>query len=160
MGSNGVTDGDVASPQPQPAEDAVVGAKVQLQGAILHVDSLFRTIDFYTRLLDLQIARTSPNAAVLASRTGVSTLGLHERGTPHFTDRTVQALVWHVSTLEALDEIEQRLKDLGARALRRRFDQPLTLLSTRDPDDQRLLFIHYEGDIDIPKDIPSEVYWY
>jgi hypothetical protein len=72
----------------------------------------------------------------------------------------VQALVWHVSTLEALDEIEQRLKDLGARALKRRFDQPLTLLSTRDPDDQRLLFIHYEGDIDIPKDIPSEVYWY
>ena len=159
MGSNGVADGDVASPQPQPAEDAIVGANVQLQGAILHVESLFRTIDFYTRLLDLQIARRSPDAAVLASQTGVSTLALRERGAPHFTDRTVQALVWHVSTLEALDEIEQRLKQLGAR-LKRRFEQPLTLLSTRDPDGQRLLFIHYEGDIDIPEDIPAEVFWY
>ena len=97
---------------------------------------------------------------MLASQTGVSTLALRERGAPHFTDRTVQALVWHVSTLEALDEIEQRLKDLGARALKRRFEQPLTLLSTRDPDGQRLLFIHYEGDINIPEDIPAEVFWY
>ena len=160
MGSNGVADGDVASPQPQPAEDAIVGANVQLQGAILHVESLFRTIDFYTRLLDLHIARRAPDAAVLASQTGVSTLALRERGAPHFTDRTVQALVWHVSTLEALDEIEQRLKQLGARVLERRFEQPLTLLSSRDPDGQRLLFIHYEGDIDIPEDIPSEVFWY
>ena len=160
MGSNGVADGDVASPQPQPAEAAIFGANVQLQGAILHVQSLFRTIDFYTRLLDLQIERRSPNAAVLASRTGVSTLALYQRGAPHFTDRPVQALVWHVSTLEALDEIEQRLKDLGARVPKRRFEQPRTLLSTRDPDGQRLLFVHYEGDIDIPEDIPAEVFWY
>ena len=36
----------------------------------------------------------------------------------------------------------------------------LTLLSARDLDGQRLLFIHTERVGDLPAKIPSEVYWY
>ena len=152
-------DGDLASLR-QPVEDALTNANIRLHGAILHVESLFRAIDFYTRLLDLQVTRRTSDAAVLASPAGVSTIALHERRGQHFTDRTVQALVWHVPTLEAFSQVEQRLQHLSSNVVKHTVNEPLTLLSTRDPDGQRLVFIHYDGVEDMPRDIPAAVFWY
>ena len=69
--------------------------------------------------------------------------------------------MWRTPTLEALSVVEQRLEGLQA-ATRKRTVAPdgLTLLSTRDPDGQRLLFVHTERVGDLPTNIPPEVYWY
>ncbi len=139
----------------------MIDASVQLQGAILHVDNLVRAIDFYTQLLDFGVVRRTSDAAVLASPAGISTIALRERRVQHFTDRTVQALVWHTPTLGALSQVEQRLKRLNTRAVKHTVEEEaFTLLSAQDPDGQRLLFIHHHGVVDVPKDIPPDVFWY
>lgn len=138
-----------------------VQLNIQLHGAILHVDNLARSIDFYTRLLDFAVVRQSSDAAALANPAGATTMALRERPAQHFTDRTVQALVWDIPTLGELDEVEQRLQRLNARALKRgTYEETFTLLSAKDPDGQRLLFIHHDGAADVPSELPSEVFWY
>lgn len=134
---------------------------VELHGVILHVDNLSRALDFYGRLLDFQVVRQTEDAAFLASRSGGSAIAIHERRLQHYTDRAVQALVWQVPTLEALGEIERRLQELQASTIERTVvEDGLTLLTTKDPDRQRLLFVHAEGAEDLPTRIPPEVYWY
>jgi catechol 2,3-dioxygenase-like lactoylglutathione lyase family enzyme len=135
--------------------------EVRLQCVVLHVDSLDRTIGFYTRLLDLEVARRTTDAAVLATRAGASTIALRERRVQHFTDRTVQALIWRVPTLGLLNEIEERLHGLSARSTRRVLaEDAITLLNVRDPDGQRLVFFHHDGEADVPSTIPPEVFWF
>jgi len=135
--------------------------EVHLQGAVMHVGSLDRAIDFYTRLLDLEVARRTEDAAILATHSGTSTLALQERKLEPSTDRTVQALVWRLPTIGRLDDLEQRLGRLKGRSTRHVLaDDAITLLSARDPDGQRLLFVHHAGDYDVPGSIPAEVFWY
>ena len=134
---------------------------VQLQGAVLHVNNLAKAIDFYTRLLDFEVARQTLDGALLTSPAGISTIALRERRVQHFTDRTVEALVWRVPTLGALRQIEQRLHRLNSKAVKRNVnEEALTLLIAWDPDGQRLVFIHHDDMADVPRDIPGEVFWY
>ena len=134
---------------------------VELQGVIMHVANLERAVDFYAKLLDFRVAEQTSNTVFLASQSETSTIVLSERRAEHFTDRTVQAIVWRTPTLVALDLVERRLEGLKAAAHKRTVaGDGLTLLSTRDPDGQRLLFIHTERVGDLPTNIPPEVYWY
>ena len=134
---------------------------MRLQGAVLHVSSLDRAIDFYSRLLDLEVTRRTADAAILATHSGTFTIALRERHLQHFTDRTVQALVWRLPTIDRLDDLEQRLGRLIGWPTRHVLtDDAITLLSARDPDGQRLLFVHHGGENDVPGSIPAEVFWY
>jgi catechol 2,3-dioxygenase-like lactoylglutathione lyase family enzyme len=135
--------------------------EVHLQGAVMHVSSLDRAIDFYTRLLDLEVARRTADAAILATHSGTPTIALRERPVQVFTDRTVEALVWRLPTIGQLDDLEQRLGRLMGRPTRHVLaDDAITLLSARAPDGQRLLFVHHGGENDVPGSIPAEVFWY
>ena len=88
-------------------------------------------------------------------------MALRERRAGHYTDRTVEALVWRVPTPARLGQVERRLQQLNARTLERTVAADgLTLLIRRDPDGQRLLFVHYDGVAKVPRSIPAEVYWY
>ena len=136
-------------------------ASVELQGVVLHVDDLARALDFYTELLDFAVAHRTSEAAILANASGTATIALRERRAGHYTDRTVQALVWRVPTPARLGQVQQRLQQLNTRTLERTVAADgLTLLTARDPDGQRLLFVHYEGVAKVPGNIPAEVYWY
>jgi catechol 2,3-dioxygenase-like lactoylglutathione lyase family enzyme len=133
----------------------------QLQGAVLHVDSLDEAIPFYTELLELEVARRTEDAAVLATPAGTTVLAMRERRVQHTTDRTVQALFWRLPSLDALDGVERRLARLRATCTRHLLDEDeLTLMSTWDPDGQRLVFVHHDGENDVPSSIPPEVFWY
>lgn len=133
----------------------------QLHGAVLHVNSLERAVDFYTRLLDLDVARRTSEAVLLASHAGSCALALRERRVEHPTDATVQALIWRVPTPEMLTDYEQRLDALDARPTRHDLaEDATTLITARDPDGQRLLLLHHDGEQDLPRDIPPEVFWY
>jgi catechol 2,3-dioxygenase-like lactoylglutathione lyase family enzyme len=135
---------------------------VSLQGVILHVADLDRAVSFYADLLDLALAHHDEEAAVLADAGGADAIALRQRHVDHFTDRTVQALIWTVPTLAALDDIERRLRRLGAAAARHEMpDEAVTLLSAWDRDGQRLLFTHRDDNRAASSDrIPAEVYWY
>ncbi|TDD68942.1 VOC family protein [Jiangella aurantiaca] len=136
-------------------------AGVHLQAAVLHVGDLGRAIAFYTQLLGLEVARRTPDAVVLATRSGTATLAMRERHVQHVTDRTVQALVWRLPTMEHLDDVEQRAKRLTGRTTRRVLtEDAITVLSAWDPEGQRLVFLHHDGDNDVPRSIPAEVFWY
>jgi catechol 2,3-dioxygenase-like lactoylglutathione lyase family enzyme len=145
-------------PRP-PAVATMTDTKIHLQGAVLHVDSLDRTIDFYTQLLDLEVVRRTADAAVLVSRAGTSTIALAERRLQHFTDRTVQALMWRIPTQGVLSELERRLERLDAKPARHTLtEDAITLLNARDPDGRRLVFLHHDGETDVPRNIPPEVF--
>ena len=134
---------------------------VELHGVILHVSNLSRALDFYGRLLDFPVVRQTADAAFLASHSGGSAIAIHERRLQHYTDRAVQALVWHLPTIAALGQVERRLQELQASTIERTvLEDGLTLLTAKDPDGQRLLFVHAEGAEDLPTKIPPEVYWY
>ena len=134
---------------------------VRLQGAILHVSDLHQAIDFYTSVLDLEVARRAEDAAILATPSGTPIIALRERHIEYFTDHTVQALVWHVATIGGVDELEQRLSRVARTATRHvSTDDAITLLSARGPDGQRLLFVHHGGENDVPGAIPMEVFGY
>jgi catechol-2,3-dioxygenase len=136
-------------------------SEVHLQGAVLHVASLDRTIAFYTQLLDLDVVRRTADAAVLVSKAGTSTIALAKRRVQHFTDRTVQALLWRIPTMGVLSELERRLERMNAKAARHVLtEDAITLLNARDPDGQRLVFLHHDGETDVPRNIPPEVFWY
>ena len=49
-------------PRP-PAVATRTDTEIHLQGAVVHVDSLDRTIDFYTQLLDLEVVRRTADAS-------------------------------------------------------------------------------------------------
>jgi catechol 2,3-dioxygenase-like lactoylglutathione lyase family enzyme len=133
----------------------------RLQGVVLHVGSLERAIAFYAELLDLEVARRTAEAAILATRGGAFALALRERPVRRVTDRTVQALVWRVPSLDRLDVVERQLGGLGAKSTRHVLaEDATTLVSTWDPDGQRVVFVHHDGEQDVPRTIPPEVFWY
>ena len=98
----------------EPQVDPQVELQVELHGVILHVVNLERAVDFYSQLLDLRVAEQTSDTVFLTSQGATSTIVLSERRAEHFTDRTVQALVWRTPTLVALGEVEQRLDALRA----------------------------------------------
>jgi catechol 2,3-dioxygenase-like lactoylglutathione lyase family enzyme len=133
----------------------------RLQGVVLHVSDLERAIAFYTELLDLEVARRTADAAILATRAGVFAMALRQRPVRRVTDRTVQALVWRVAGLDRLDRVERQLGGLGAKSTRHVLEEDATtLVSTWDPDGQRVVFVHHDGEQDVPRMIPPEVFWY
>jgi catechol 2,3-dioxygenase-like lactoylglutathione lyase family enzyme len=134
---------------------------VTLQSVILHVADLDRAIAFYCHLLDLRVTRHAPEAAVLAEANGIDVVALRQRHVDHFTDRTVQALVWNVPSLPRLSDIEQKLHHLDAAVTQREVtDEGRTVLSAVDRDGQRLLFIHREASHIGASAVPREVFWY
>lgn len=136
-------------------------ADVRLQAAVLHVGSVDRAIAFYTRLLGLEVARRSPDAALLATAAGTSTIAMRERHVQHVTDRIVQALVWRLATIDLLDDLERRAEDLSAQTTRHLLaEDAITVLNVWDPEGQRLVFLHHDGENDVPERIPAEVFWY
>lgn len=135
--------------------------EVHLQGAVLHVGDMEASIAFYGEALDLVVARRTEDAAVLATRSGTGTLAMRERHIQRVTDRTVQALLWRLPSLEWLGLLEQRLDRLGGTPTRHALPEDgLTLVTAWDPDGQRLVFLHSENDADVPQRIPPEVFWY
>ncbi|MBB5791216.1 VOC family protein [Jiangella mangrovi] len=133
----------------------------RIQGAVLHVSDLEPATAFYTELLGLEVARRTADAVILATRAGAFSLALRQRPVRRVTDRTVQALVWRVASLDRLDRIEQQLAGLGAKSTRHVLaEDPTTLVSTWDPDGQRVVFVHHDGEEDVPQTIPPEVFWY
>jgi catechol 2,3-dioxygenase-like lactoylglutathione lyase family enzyme len=130
-----------------------------LTGAVLHVRDLDRAVDFYARLLGLQVARRETDAALLASSSGRCQLGLRQRSSQRSAG-TVQALIWTVDDQQVLDEYEQRLRALGAASNRHESEDGVTIFATQDADSQRILLVHRPAGTDMPAHIPVEVFAY
>lgn len=134
-------------------------AEPQLTGAVLHVHDIDRAADFYTRLLDLEVARRESDVALLVSASGRPQLGLRLRRSQQSAG-VVQALIWTIGDASMLEQYERRLRDLGAVVNRHTSEDGLTILATRDVDFQRILLVHHPEGKDVPAHIPTEVFAY
>jgi catechol 2,3-dioxygenase-like lactoylglutathione lyase family enzyme len=121
------------------ADEARIGA------AVMFVQQLDRSVDFYTGVLDLTVADRSPTAALLASSGGAQLIlramgsnAVHPLGAVG-----VQYVIWTVAGMAALERCEQALRD--RRAYRQtRASEGSTAVEGRDPDDM-VVMITYPG---------------
>lgn len=121
------------------AHEARIGA------AVMFVQQLDRSVDFYTGVLELTVADRSATAALLVSSSGAQLIlramgsnAVHPLGAVG-----VQYVVWTVAGLAALERCEQALRD--RRAFRQtRASEGSTAVEGRDPDDL-VVMITYPG---------------
>lgn len=130
-----------------------------LHGAVVHVRDLDRSVAFYAALVALEVAQREANAVVLTGPAGQFEIALYQRKAPHALGSLgVQALVWRLPTPEALAEYEQRLTALTD-CVTRRDHPPVAILTTHDPDGQRLLLIGpTDAALGEPDHIPLEIF--
>jgi catechol-2,3-dioxygenase len=89
--------------------------------AVLYVNGLARTVEFYRKALGLEVRTEIPGRAAFLRAPGSANdhdLGLFEIGTGRAPDRPehpgLYHLAWEVGTLEDLIETRQRLAEAGA----------------------------------------------
>ena len=114
-------------------------------GALVNVQSLDRSVAFYTEVLGLEVRVRDQQVAVLADeRDPLSVLVLRSAlrdGQHHGPDVLgTRALLWHVGSMVLLDALEERLRDHGGLAHRVERDANTTVVVGQDPDRQALAF--------------------
>src|SRR5208282_4571008 len=117
----------------------------RLESAVMFVQSLDRSVDFYRQVLGLEVSDHSPTASLLTSASG-SQLILRAMGggAVHSLGGVgVQYVIWTAADDEDLDRCERVLKKLSAYR-ETRTSGPAKAVEGRDPDDIVVL-ITYPG---------------
>ena len=131
----------------------------RLASAVMFVQSLDRSVRFYTELLGLEVTDRSPTAALLTSAAGshliVRAMGGH--GGHALGNVGVQYVVWTVASRDDLDRCEQVLKKHAAHRETRSTGHAAAV-EGRDPDDIMVLVV-YPGPDQLPlHELPVRVY--
>jgi catechol 2,3-dioxygenase-like lactoylglutathione lyase family enzyme len=131
----------------------------RLASAVMFVQSLDRSVRFYTELLGLEVTDRSPTAALLSSAAGshliLRAMGGH--GGHALGNVGVQYVVWTAASREDLDRCEQVLKKHAAYR-DTRITSHAAAVEGRDPDDIMVMVI-YPGPDQIPlQELPVRVY--
>ena len=135
------------------AEGARVGS------VVMFVQDLDRSVVFYTDVLALEVADSSPTAALLSSTGGANLiLRAMGRAAPHPLGSVgIQYVVWTAAGEEDLARGERALTARGAHR-ETRHDGSLTLVEGRDPDDVPVM-ISYPGTDQRPtRKLPARIY--
>ena len=135
------------------AEGARVGS------VVMFVQDLDRSVAFYTDVLALEVADSSPTAALLSDAGGANLI-LRAMGhaAPHPLGSVgVQYVVWTAAGEDDLARAEGALTARGAhRETRRRGG--VTLVEGRDPDDITVM-VSYPGPDERPlRELPARIY--
>jgi catechol-2,3-dioxygenase len=106
----------------------------QLALCVLHVSDLVASIEFYAQVLDLSVSLRTDTAAMLTTDDGCQLvlLELGERLEPTTGSVGIQHVVWAAADRTDLNNIELKLKCLGARVSRQTIDG-VTYVEGRDP---------------------------
>src|SRR5262249_36095954 len=130
------------------------GARVA--SVVMFVQDLDRSVAFYTDVLALEVADSSPTAALLSSAGGANLiLRAMGRAAPHPLGSVgIQYVVWTAAGEEDLARGERALTARGGP----RHDGSLTLVEGRDPDDVPVM-ISYPGTDQRPtRKLPARIY--
>ena len=135
------------------AERARVGS------VVMFVQSLDRSVDFYTDVLMLEVADRSPTAALLSNAEG-ATLILRAMGrqAPHPLGSVgVQYVVWAAAGKEDLTRAEGALAARGAHRETRSHDG-VRLVEGRDPDGIPMMICYPGPDQRPVHELPARIY--
>jgi catechol 2,3-dioxygenase-like lactoylglutathione lyase family enzyme len=131
----------------------------RLESAVMFVQDLDRSVNFYREVLDLEVSDHSPTASLLTSGSG-SQLILRSMGSGavHSLGGVgVQYVIWTAADGEDLDRCERMLKELSAHR-ETRTGGPVKAVEGRDPDDIVVMII-YPGPDKVPlHELPVRIY--
>jgi catechol-2,3-dioxygenase len=125
----------------------------------MFVQQLDRSVSFYTDVLGLRVADTSPTAALLVSDDGSELIlrAMGSNATHALGSVGVQYVVWTAPGKEYLDQCERLLKQRSA-LVDTRSDGSSTAVEGRDPDGIVVMVI-YPGPEAGPTDkLPARIY--
>lgn len=131
----------------------------RLGSVVMFVHDLGRSVDFYADVLRLEVADSSPTAALLTSAAGTQLiLRAMGSGAAHALGTVgVQYVVWTAAGQDDLDRCERALTERSAHRATRRAG-PAVVIEGRDPDDI-VLMISYPGPDEVPmRELPSRIY--
>jgi catechol 2,3-dioxygenase-like lactoylglutathione lyase family enzyme len=131
----------------------------RLDSAVMFVQDLDRSVDFYREVLALEVSDHSPTACLLTSASGSQLIvrsmgsgGVHSLG-----GVGVQYVIWTAADREDLDRCERTLKKLSAHR-ETRVGGPVKAVEGRDPDDIVVMII-YPGPNEVPlRELPARIY--
>jgi catechol 2,3-dioxygenase-like lactoylglutathione lyase family enzyme len=131
----------------------------RLDSAVMFVQELDRSVDFYREVLALEVSDRSPTACLLTSASGSQLIvrsmgsgGVHSLG-----GVGVQYVIWTAADKEDLDRCERTLKKLSAHR-ETRVGGPVKAVEGRDPDDIVVMII-YPGPDEVPlRELPVRIY--
>ncbi|HTZ27264.1 MAG TPA: VOC family protein [Streptosporangiaceae bacterium] len=131
----------------------------RLESAVMFVQDLNRSVDFYRQVLDLEVSDRSPTACLLTGASG-SQLILRAMGggAVHSLGGVgVQYVIWTAADEDDLDRCERALKELSAHR-ETRVGGPVRAVEGRDPDDIVVMII-YPGPAEAPlHELPVRIY--
>jgi catechol-2,3-dioxygenase len=116
---------------------------VQLGAAIVFVRDLDRSVTFYREVLGLDMADSSPTAALLVNDDGAELVlrAMGDNAQRALGGVGVQYVVWAVASRADLDRREQLLRDRSAYR-QTRTDSGLIAVEGCDPDDIPVVIVH------------------
>jgi catechol 2,3-dioxygenase-like lactoylglutathione lyase family enzyme len=131
----------------------------RLSSAVMFVQNLDRSVNFYREVLDLEVLDRTATAALLASREGSQLIlrsmgsgAVHSLGGVGF-----QYVIWTAADEADLDRCERALKELSAHRDTRASDSAKAV-EGRDPDDIVVMITH-PGPNEVPMhELPVRIY--
>jgi catechol 2,3-dioxygenase-like lactoylglutathione lyase family enzyme len=131
----------------------------RLESAVMFVQDLDKSVEFYREVLALEVSDRSPTAALLTAESG-SQLILRAMGggAVHSLGGVgVQYVIWTAADEEDLDRCERALRRLSA-LKETRVGAPVKAVEGRDPDDIVVMII-YPGPAQAPlHELPVRIY--
>jgi catechol 2,3-dioxygenase-like lactoylglutathione lyase family enzyme len=131
----------------------------RLESAVMFVQDLDRSVDFYREVLELEVSDHSPTACLLTSASG-SQLVLRAMGSGavHALGGVgVQYVIWTAADEEDLDRCERTLKKLSAHR-ETRVGGPVKAVEGRDPDNIVVMIIYPGPDQAPMHELPVRIY--
>jgi catechol 2,3-dioxygenase-like lactoylglutathione lyase family enzyme len=125
----------------------------------MFVTQLDRSVRFYTGLLGLEVADTSPTAALLVSAEGAELILRAMGGNAGHALGSVgvQYVVWTAPSRDYLDRCERLLKQLSAHR-DTRVDDSYLAVEGRDPDDIVVMVVYPGPEAARLRKLPVRIY--
>jgi catechol-2,3-dioxygenase len=132
---------------------------IRLSGAIMFVRNLDRSVTFYRELLGLQVADSSPTAALLLNDDGSQLVlrAFGQNATHALGSIGPQYLTWTAASKDDLDRLAGILRQHSAYR-ETRSDGEITVVEGRDPDDLTVMLVYSGPEMAPMRRLPARIY--
>jgi catechol 2,3-dioxygenase-like lactoylglutathione lyase family enzyme len=131
----------------------------RIGSTVMFVQQLDRSVNFYSEVLALEVADTSPTAALLVSDDGCQLIlrAMGSNAAHALGSVGVQYVVWVAPDPEFLSRCERLLKERSAHR-DTRVDGSYTAVEGHDPDGIAVIVVHSGAEGGLPRTLPTRIY--
>jgi catechol 2,3-dioxygenase-like lactoylglutathione lyase family enzyme len=132
---------------------------IRLNGAVMFVRNLDRSVTFYRELLGLEVIDRSPTAALLTNEDGSQLVlrAFGQNATHALGSIGPQYLTWIAASKDSLDQLAETLQRHSAYR-ETRTDGEVTVVEGRDPDDLPVILVYTGPGMAPIRSIPTRIY--